>query len=51
VDHLVERFITLALDQDEAMLDDNNTKYTQLYRQMDAVKTELKNRAGDHGEP
>jgi len=31
VDHLVERFITLALDQDEAMLDDNNTKYTQLY--------------------
>ncbi len=44
---LVERFTTMALQQDEALLMDEIGKYNRIYDQMDAVKQELKVRAGD----
>ena len=47
VDQLVERFIAIALDQDQAMLKDDNAKFTRLFWQMDAVEDELKGRNGD----
>jgi hypothetical protein len=47
LDQLVERFVALALDQDRAMRDDDNVKFSRLYGQMDDVKRELKNRPGD----
>lgn len=47
VDQLVERFVAIALDQHEAMRHDDNAKYSRLYGQMDAIKQELKIRAGD----
>jgi len=46
-DQLVERFKAIALDQDEAMLVDDNAKFTRLFWQMDAVEDELKARNGD----
>lgn len=46
-DELVDRFALIALDQDEAMLMDDNTKFARLYWQMEAVEQELKARAGD----
>lgn len=47
VDQLVERFVAIALDQNRAMLNDDHAKYNRLYREMDAVREELKGRAGD----
>lgn len=47
VNQLVERFIAIALDQYDALLDDEHAKYNRLYEQMDAIKQELKHRAGD----
>jgi hypothetical protein len=44
---LVERFTTMALEQDEALLMDEIGKYNKIYDQMEAVKQELKARAGD----
>lgn len=44
---LVERFTTMALEQDEALLMDEIGKYNKIYDQMEAVKKELKARAGD----
>jgi uncharacterized protein DUF2019 len=47
VDELVERFIALALGQDEADLDNDIPKFTRLFWQMEAVEGELKSREGD----
>lgn len=47
VDELVERFLSMALEQDEALLTDAITKYNRLYDQMEAVERELKGREGD----
>lgn len=47
VDQLVDRFLTIALDQDRAIRDDNNAKYNRLYDQLEAVKQELRSRPGD----
>lgn len=44
---LVERFAALGVEEDKAVFDDDNAKYTRLYWQMDAVKLELKRRPGD----
>jgi hypothetical protein len=44
---LVERFAALGVEEDKAVFDDDNAKYTRLYWQMDAVKQELKRRPGD----
>lgn len=44
---LVERFTTMALEQDEALLMDEIGKYNKIYDQMEAVKQELKVREGD----
>lgn len=46
-EELVERFTTMALDQDEALLMDELAKYNRIYDQMDALKKELKVREGD----
>ena len=48
VDRLVEHFTSIALDQNEAMLAGDNTKFTRLFWQMEAVEEELKKqRNGD----
>ena len=47
VEELVLRFTAIALDQDEAILMDDNAKFRRLYWQMDAVENELKAREGD----
>ena len=41
---LLSRFIELGLAQDEALLDDNYTKYNRLYRQMSQIDDELRAR-------
>jgi hypothetical protein len=47
VEQLVAQFITVGLDQDVAIRKDNNTKFTHLFWQMEAVEEELKRRNGD----
>jgi hypothetical protein len=47
MDELVERFVAIAVAQDEAIFNDDNPKYNRLYRQMDDVRNELKSRPGD----
>jgi len=47
VPELVERFTSIALEQHEALLKDEIAKFTELYRQMDIVRNELKSRPGD----
>ena len=44
---LVERFVTIALDQDHALLMDEIGKFNRLFDLMEAVKAELKSRNGD----
>lgn len=47
VDRLVERFADLCLDQDRALLYSDAGKFNKLFRQMVAVRNELKKRPGD----
>jgi len=47
VEQLVDRFVEIALAQDEALLMDEVEKYNRLYDQMDVLKQELKKRQGD----
>jgi len=47
IDELVARFTTIALKQYEVIFYNQNTKYNRLFRDMNAVKDELKSRAGD----
>lgn len=44
---LVERFLAIALEQDQAVLYDDFALYNRLYDQMSAVEVELKSRIGD----
>ncbi|MBN8957775.1 MAG: DUF2019 domain-containing protein [Rhizobiales bacterium] len=43
----VEKFATIALAQDRALLDGDTEKFNSLYDEMDAVSFALKNLAGD----
>jgi hypothetical protein len=43
----VERFLAIAIDQDKAIFDENNTRFNALYRQMPTVRDELRARPGD----
>jgi hypothetical protein len=47
VDQLVERFTTITLAQDEALLAEQHAKFNRLFKEMEAVKEELKARDGD----
>ena len=47
VSQLVERFTAIAVDQDQALLYDEITKYNRLYDQLIVVRDQLKSRAGD----
>jgi len=47
VEALVEQFRLMALAQDEALLDDEYTKYNRLFDKMEEVKGELKGRPDD----
>ncbi len=47
VSELVERFSAIALEQDQALLDDDFVKFDKLYRSMDDVRNQLKSRPGD----
>jgi cytochrome c oxidase assembly protein Cox11 len=44
-DQLTTRFAELGIAQDEA--EDNNAEYSRIFREMQAVKEELKSRPGD----
>jgi hypothetical protein len=46
-DQLVDRFTSVALNQDEALLDNDTARFNRLYGEMDDIKSELKSRAGD----
>jgi hypothetical protein len=46
-DELVERFVAIAVAQDEAIFDEDNAKYKRLYNQMKAIIKELRSRPGD----
>jgi hypothetical protein len=47
VEQLVQRFTAMALEQDQADLNDDVEKINRLFRQMESVKEELKIRTGD----
>ncbi len=47
VDQLVERFIKLALEQDDALLGDDIAKVNHLFDQLEIIEAELKRRPGD----
>ena len=47
VDQLVQEFVAITLQQDEANLADNISKYNRLYRRMTELEKELKSRPGD----
>lgn len=47
VDELVARFSEIARRQHDAVLNDRHAEYRRLYKQMDAVRGELRARPGD----
>jgi hypothetical protein len=47
VSELVERFAAIAIDQDKAIFEEDNTRFRKLYGLMEAVRSELKARPGD----
>jgi predicted transcriptional regulator len=47
VEQLVERFAEICVEQDQAILRDETTKFNRLYDLMRAVREELKSRPGD----
>jgi hypothetical protein len=44
---LVSLFVDIAIAEDDAILMDDNARYSRLYWQMDAVEKELRSRPGD----
>lgn len=47
VDELVQRFASLALEQDDALLDSTISKVNRLFRKLQDISAELKAREGD----
>ena len=47
VDQLVGRFTAITLDQDKALRTSNHARFNRLFKEMEAVKRELKARDGD----
>jgi len=47
VAELVERFVAICVEQDKAVFEDEIAKYNRLYKQMVAVRDELKARSED----
>lgn len=46
-DQLVQRFVTIALHQDEAISMEEFSRYNKLFDEMDAIKEQLKRRHND----
>ena len=44
---LVERYAHNGIEQDDAILHDDNAKFRRLFSEMRAIETELKDRTGD----
>jgi hypothetical protein len=47
VDQLVARFADIGVEQDDAILKDDNRRFRRLYRGMDDIEKELQLRPGD----
>lgn len=47
IDELVERFATVCVEQDKALLWDEHAQFNRLFLQMRQIEQELKSRAGD----
>jgi Domain of unknown function (DUF2019) len=47
VGELVDRFLAIAIDQDKAIFEEDNTKFNVLYDQMQSIRDELRGRPGD----
>jgi hypothetical protein len=47
IQKLVDRFVSIALAQDRAMLIGNNAEFNRLYRQMEQISARLKAFEGD----
>jgi Domain of unknown function (DUF2019) len=47
VDQLAEQFTAIALDQDKALRSGQHAKFNRLFDDLEAIKQELQNRAGD----
>lgn len=46
-EQLVEQFVAITLEQDQAILYDDNARYNRLSYLLEALEAELKNRGGD----
>jgi hypothetical protein len=46
-EQLVQQFLAIGLEQDDALRRDDNAAYNRLYRQMDDLEEELRARVGD----
>lgn len=44
IDQLLERFVSICLQQDEALLRDDYARFNRLYKQMDEIDNELRAR-------
>jgi hypothetical protein len=47
IEHLVDQFIKIALEQEDALLSNATEQFTPLFWKMEAVEEELKARQGD----
>lgn len=47
VAELLERFATIAVEEDKATFEDDNARYNRLFLELEAVENELKSRPGD----
>jgi hypothetical protein len=47
LDQLVDRFVAIALDQDDAIRKEQNARFNRLFHEMRTIEEELKHRPGD----
>jgi hypothetical protein len=44
---LLRRYVEIGIEQDDAILDDDNARYNRLFKEMVSIEQELKSRDGD----
>ena len=47
LEQLSDRFVAIALAQDQAILDSEHARYNRLFDEMEVIREELKSRPGD----
>jgi hypothetical protein len=46
-DELLRRYVEIGVEQDDAMLEDDNRRYNRLFKEKIAIDAELRSREGD----